>query len=284
MNKKFFCKCFITLGLLLFFTTLFTNLSAGTARAAAIDVGKNEDYRLNLKSVTLVRGTSFTLKVYNLDENVKVSFKSNDPEIASVSDDGVITGNKVGNTVVTATIKDVTLTCDVLVGPPAFSIKITKSRIVLALNNTDYLNVILKPSNTVETAKFSSYDSSIVCVSAGGRITAKKFGLTYIFAEIQGDGNRKFSRCTVIVTSNQDDASALDTYFSDHPELDLIPEDDFTKALDNFFNVTYSADSATSLVNSLNSYLNDKFDLKGLRSDLAKIQSNSLEVISNTTN
>lgn len=289
MNKKFICKCLITLGLLLFSASMlpFNGLFVTTVKAAVVDIGKNDVYRLNLKSVSLVKGTTFTLKAYNLGENAKVSFKSDDPEIASVSEDGIIIANKVGNTVITATIKDETtitpLTCEVLVGPPAFSIKITKSRIVLGMDKTDYLNVILKPSNTVENARFSSYDPSIVTVSTGGRITAKTLGLTYIFAEIDAtnyDGSRKYSRCTVIVTSPED-APSLETYFSDHPELDLIPEEDLTKALDKFFNVEYSATSNTTLVNSLNSYLNDRFDLKKLRADLAKIQSSSLEVISN---
>lgn len=290
MNKKLLYKCLITLGLLLFSASLlpFAGLFVTTVHAAAVDIGKNDVYRLNLKSVALVKGTTFTLKAYNMGENAKVSFKSDDPEIASVSEDGgIIIANKVGNTVITATIKDETtitpLTCEVLVGPPAFSIKLTKSRIVLGLDKTDYLNVILKPSNTVEDARFSSYDPSIVSVSTGGRITAKKLGLTYIFAEINAtnyDGSRKYSRCTVIVT-NPEDAPSLEIYLSDHPELDLIPEDDLTKALDRYFNEVCNPTSSTSLVNSLNSYLNDKFDLKKLRADLAKIQSNSLEVVSN---
>jgi hypothetical protein len=286
MIKKLLCKCLISLGMLLLFALFipFTGLFVNTANAAAIDTGKSEDYRLNLKSVTLVKGKSFTLKAYNLSENAKVNFKSDDQEIASVSGDGVITANKVGNTIITVTIKDGAnvappLTCDVLVGPPAFSIKITKSRIIIGLKSTDYfLDVILKPSNTVEFAKFSSYDSSIVSVSTGGRINPKKIGLTYLFAEIEAtdlNGKSKYDTCTVIVTA-QEDAALLETYFSDHPELDMIPKDDLTKSLDEFFNVKYDPTSGTSLVNSLNRYLDDTYKLAELRAArdaaLAKIQ------------
>ncbi len=282
MKRKLLCKCFISFGLLLLLTFVFPYhyLNPNTAQAASIDTEKNDGYRLNLKSITLVKGKSFTLKVYNTNENAKIVFKSDDQEIASVSSDGTITANKVGSTVVTATIKDgasiTNLTCDVTVGLPAFSVKLTRSRIVLGLDKTDFLTVILKPSNTVEAARFSSNDPTIAYVSTGGRVTAKKVGLTYLFAEIDAsnvDGTRKNSRCTVIVTS-KDDAPLVEAYFKDHPELDYIPEDDLVKALDDFFNGKYSASSQTSVVNSLDSFLDEKFNLAKLRStreaDLAK--------------
>jgi uncharacterized protein YjdB len=281
MKNKLLCKCLITFGFLLFFTLL---LPFTAAKASSIDPEKDNGYRLNLKSITLVKGKSFTLKAYNLGENARLLFKSDDAEIASVSEDGTITANKVGDTVITATVKDgatvTNLTCAVTVGLPAFSVKITKSRIVMGINNTDFLNVILKPSNTVENARFSSKDSSIASVSTGGRITAKNYGLTYVFAEIEAtgsDGRPKFSRSTVIVTS-QTDAPLIDAYFNDHPELDYVNEDDLNKALDEFFNTMYDSTSSASQVNSLNRYLDDKFklaDLKKLRdADLAKTQTN----------
>ncbi|MDF2944260.1 MAG: hypothetical protein K0S01_3118 [Herbinix sp.] len=296
MFKKLLCKCFITLGLLLFFTLLIplTSYNVATAEAAIIDKEKNEDYRLNLKSITLVKGKSFTLKVYNLSENAKISFKSDDAEIASVSDDGIVTANKVGTTNITVTIKDTSLVCEVIVGPPAFSIKLTRSRIVLGLNNSDTLKVILKPSNSAEDARFSSYAPTIVSVSTGGRATAKELGMTYLFAEIDAtnnDGTRKFAVCSVIVV-NTDDVSLLETYFSEHPELDSISEADLIKALDDFFNGKSDGTAASAkivevskstMVNNLNRYLEDKFDLTGRRTEAAallKAASNKVEVIS----
>jgi uncharacterized protein YjdB len=300
MKKKLLCKCFVTLGLLLFFTLLipFTSYNAATAQAASIDKEKSDDYRLNLKSITIVKGKSFVLKAYNMSENAKISFKSDNAEIASVSEDGTIAANTVGNTIITVTIKDGTnttsLTCDVTVGPPAFSIKLTRSRIVLGLENSDTLKVILKPSNTAEDARFSSYDSSIVSVSTGGRATAKKLGMTYLFAEIDAtnsDGSRKFALCSVIVASTED-VPLIEAYFSAHPELDSIAEADLTKALDDFFNGKTDASSAkvaevskSTLVNNLNRYLEDTFklsDLRAAKESLAKTTSNKLEVISSS--
>lgn len=281
--KKMLRKCIITLGLLFLFTLLlpFAPIQPAIAQASIV-VKEKDDYRLNLKSIVLVKGKIFTLRAYNLGENAKVYFKSADREIASVNEDGEITANNVGVTTITATIKDGTntfsLDCEVTVGPPALSVKFTRSRVILGINNSDLLRVILKPSNTAEDARFSSYDSSIASVSTGGRVTAKDLGLTYLFAEVDAtnpDGSRKFAVCTVIVTK-QDDASSLEEYFNNHPELDLISEDKFNAALDEYFNgksdetATPRAENYKStLVDSLNRYLDSKFNLDSLRKQIA---------------
>lgn len=296
MKRKYLCKCFITLGLLLFFTLLipFTSYNVSTAQAASIDKEKTDSYRLNLKSVTLVKGKSFTLKVYNLGANSKVNFKSDDAEVASVSDDGTITANKVGSTVVTVTIKDgidkTTLTCDVSVGPAAISVKWTKERVYVGLNNDDVLKVIIKPDNTTEVARFSSYDSSIATVSSGGRITAKKIGMTYLFAEIDAtdlSGTRKYAVCTAFITSPKD-APLLEEYFNKHGELSRVSGSDLTKALDEFFNggsaeaaVTADDASDSALIKALDKFLEDKFKLSEIRD---KIKAELEAALSKTTN
>ena len=284
--KKFFNKCILTFCLTLLFT-LFVPLfgmDSLTAKALSVDAGKKEEYRLNLKSITLVKGKSYALKVYNLPEKAHVSFKSDDKEIASVGEDGVITANKVGTTIVRVLVKDGTteseLTCDVTVGPPAFSIKLTKSRLIIGLDKSDFLNVILKPTNTVEVARLSSKDSSIASVSAGGRITAKQLGLTYVFAEIDATDNtgaRRYDTCTVIVV-NPEEVPLLEEYFNEHPELDMISRDELTAVLDEFFNVIYKESATDPLVDRLNRYLDEYFNLAVLRTAreelLSKYQTN----------
>ncbi|MGB4658506.1 MAG: Ig-like domain-containing protein [Mobilitalea sp.] len=286
MKKNFLCNCIITLGLLLFLTLIVPYMplqSTAVAQASETTKDKKNDYRLYVNSKILVKGKSFVLKVNNLAENSKVTFKSNDSEIASVNDDGTITAVKVGVAIITVTIKDDTdptnLYCEVTVGPPAFSVKLTRSRIILGLNNIDFLRVILKPTNTAEDAKFSSNDPSIASVSPGGRITANKIGLTYLFAEIESsnsDGTPKYAMCSVIVTSTSD-ASLLDAYFNDHQELNYIPESDLAKALDEFFNGG-SAASSNSLVSDLNKFLDSEFDLSDLRSTMKAANSDNSSV------
>ena len=281
MYKQLGKKCFLILGLFLFFTLLTPLFESHIALASSIDKMEKVEYRLNLKSITLVKDKSFTLRAYNLDENATISFKSDNSEIASVDNNGIITANMVGVTTITATIKNdneaVPLTCEVTVGPPAFSVKITKSRLIIGVNRSDLLNVILKPTNTAEVARFSSYNSSIASVSIGGRVTAKALGLTYVFAEIDAtniDGNHRFSICTVIVTSTED-ASLLEAYFNQHSELDLISRSQLSMALAHFFNaptddtgITLAEKASDSnLIEALDNYLNEEFDLESLRAD-----------------
>lgn len=288
MKKKFFQKCILTLGFTVLLTLAAPFFNDAVVTAKSIETGKKEDYKLNLSSITLVKGKSYPLKAYNLSEKAQISFKSDDKEIASVSDEGVVTANKVGDTIIRAIIKDETeteLTCKVTVGPPAFSIKLTKSRLIIGLEKSDFLNVILKPTNTVEVAKFSSKDPSIASVSAGGRVTAKNLGLTYVFAEIDATditGARRYDTCNVIVT-NPDDVPHLESYFIDHPELDMISKDDLTSALDEFFNVKYQDSTTASVTSSLNNYLDEKFNLAELRSIREAILAKYYNNVTNTT-
>lgn len=290
MKKNLLRKCLITLGLLLFFTLLlpFTSYNVTTVKAADFEKEKVE-YRLNVKTLTLIKGSTFTLKAYKIGENAKASFKSDNQEIASVNDEGTITANKVGVAVITATMKDgTTLTCVVTVGPPAFSVKVSRSRIILGKGSSDILKVILKPSNTAEGASFSSHDELIATISSsGGRITAVEYGLTYVFALIDAqnlDGTRKYSTSTVIVVK-KDDVALLETYFNERPELNAIPEDELNAALGEYFNNKYDKNATTTLLAaSLDRYLNDKFEtiIKAAKEALAKLAASQSEVSSNS--
>ncbi|CUH93497.1 Ig-like domain-containing protein [Herbinix luporum] len=277
MKKKFLCNCLILFGLLLFFTVMPQIIQSplSVVRASEVEKEKNNEYRLNLKSITLVNGKSFTLKVYNLEDDAKVSFKSADPSIASVNENGTFKANKVGSTTITATVRrgsnSTSLTCDVKVGPPAFSVKMTRSIIILGQKQSALLEVIMKPSNTAELAKFSSFNSSIASVSSGGRVTAKRLGMTYIFAEIDAvnlDGSKKFASCSVIVTKPEE-VTQLRKYFSNHLELSLISESDLSAALYEFFNSNNTTESnsgsESSIVDNLDKFLNLKFNLENLK-------------------
>lgn len=178
--------------------------SATATEEPVVEEVKN-DIKLNVKTKSLVKEKSYALKVYNLTENQKVYFKSNDASIASVDDEGVVTANAIGTTSIIVTIKDgsktaATLQCDIIVGPPAVSVKLIRSEITLSVGKKTTLKTILQPNNTVEEVKFCSYDSAIATVSAGGRVVAKEAGVTYIYAGID---NGKYDLCKVVVLSEE---------------------------------------------------------------------------------
>jgi hypothetical protein len=291
MRKINLTRLLVSIGLLLFLVIALPEvLPSGPdiAYATTIEKEKTPDYKLNLKSIPLVKGKTFALKVYNTGADAKVSFKSADPSIASVNDTGEITANKVGSTSIEVTVKSgdtsTTLTCDVIVGPPAFSVKMAKTRIILGLNSCDTLSVTMKPLNTTESAKFSSYDPTIASVSASGRITAKNLGLTYLFAEIDAvndDGSRKFDKCMVIVTSTEQ-VALFEEYFDNHPELNMVPVQDLRKALEEFFNgkaddAETEANDTAPTVEQLSEFLEKSFDLEAIRKAMKEMAEKALQ-------
>jgi uncharacterized protein YjdB len=207
MKSNLIKKCLYVLGLYVFFTTIIPIPVVGNsmvAMASSID-GEQSEIKLNVKSKSLVKDTTYALKVYNVSDTGKVTYKTDSSSIATVDDNGVITAVDFGTTKITVSVKEglktiSTLECEVTVGHPAVSIQLTKSEITLTVGSKTTLTAILNPSNTVEEAMFSSNDSSIASVSIGGRITAKEVGVTYIFASI---GNGKVAKCKVTVIAEE---------------------------------------------------------------------------------
>lgn len=190
--------------------------------------------KLNVKSKSLVKGKTYTLKVYNLNDNQKVSFKSNVSNIVSVDEDGLITGLDYGTAAITVFVKEgnktiLTLTCDILVGPPAISVKWTKTELLLTVGKRTTLKTILQPYNTVEEAKFFSADTSVATVSTSGRITAKSIGSTVIYTILD---NGKYDCCTVTVVDEETyqkltvDSEELSDIEPQMPEPDTEKEKD----------------------------------------------------------
>lgn len=205
--KTFYKRCIIVLGFVFFFALFSargpvdTAFSKEIADTAEPQTETQAEIKLNVKTKALVKDTKYTLKVYNLSENQKASFKSSDSSIASVDDEGVVCGIANGTAVITVTVKDglktvTTLTCDVTVGPPAISVKWTKPEVVLTVGGRTTLKTILLPYNTAEAVKFYSSDTEIATVTSTGKITAKSEGSTYVFAMIE---NGKYDFCKVIV-------------------------------------------------------------------------------------
>ena len=199
MRLKTYLKSLFIFGLILF---LGISLPCNMLTAYA---DETQDIKLNVNSQTIVKGKSFSLYVYNLNEGQTVTFVSSDPEIASVDEDGIVTGNLVGNATILVTVTEeentvALLSCAIKVGPPAISVQFSRLELAMTVGQKLTLERIILPLNTVETAKFSSYDRSIATVSAGGRVTAKAEGSTYIFAQLD---NGRFAVCKVYVSPEE---------------------------------------------------------------------------------
>lgn len=197
-------SCLVLLLIFLSPMTYSTKLYAGAVLTKEkTEEPKLNEPKLNATELSIVTGSDFTLRVYNMTENQKVRFKSDDSSIVSVSKTGKLTANKVGETVITVTLKggvpkeDTVFKCKVTVGPPAISIKLTLRELTLEVGKKKTLQAILKPNTTAETGVFTSLNSDIAEVSATGRVEAKKVGKTYIISAIQ-DGTYDFCEVNVV--------------------------------------------------------------------------------------
>lgn len=212
--KKAMSTCIRTLGLILFFGLCIAMRSKGVEAFAA-----DGEPKLNLTNVSIIKDGTVNLRVYNLTDEQTVMYRSNDPDIASVTTGGAITGVSLGSTSVTATVlkeetPQTTLQCDVLIGPAAISIKFTKSEVVLQEGGSKLLNTIIAPLNTVEEPVFYSTDSEKVTVSSAGRVRAKEAGVVQVYAFL---ANQQAACCSVVVLNDEDYKS-----YTDGKDLDEI--------------------------------------------------------------
>ena len=201
MRLNAYLKRLITLGLILILAIALPLPGAVTQARAE----ETAEVKLNVNSQAIVKGKTFSLCVYNLCEGQTVSFRSSAPEIASVDEVGIVTANAVGTATIAVTVSTdaetvAVLPCEITVGPPAISVQFSRLELNMVIGQKLTLERIIQPLNTVENAKFSSYDAKIASVSAGGRVTAKSEGSTYIFAQIN---NGRFAVCKVYVYADE---------------------------------------------------------------------------------
>ena len=188
-------------GLFIFGLVLLLGVSLPYNTMLHAYANETQDIKLNVNSQTIVKGKQFSLYVYNLNEGQTVSYVSSDPAIVSVNENGIVTGNLVGTATIIVTISEElstidVLSCDIKVGLPAVNLQFSRLELNMVVGQKATLEHIILPLNAVESPKFSTYDRSIATVSAGGRVTAKAEGSTYIFAQLD---NGHFAVCKVYV-------------------------------------------------------------------------------------
>ncbi|MBQ8892166.1 MAG: Ig-like domain-containing protein [Bacilli bacterium] len=122
-----------------------------------------------------------------------LSFTSSNPNVATVTNDGVVKAIGVGSTdIVAKTINGITAVCHVTVGNFSISLKkihITTRYSYLQVGQKKKLYVSYEPTNASNpTITWSSSDSNIVSVDGAGNIIAKAVGRATITATTTSSG------------------------------------------------------------------------------------------------
>lgn len=199
MRHTLLLKSIFIFGLVLILAA-FAPIGSKTAFAA-----ESSNAKLNVDAQTIVRGKTFALHVYNLSEEATVTYRSSTPAVASVTSEGLVKGLSIGTTTITVYVFEnnksvATLSCKITVGPPALAVGFVMREVDIAVGDKLTLARIIQPLSTAESPKFYSYDSSISSVSAGGRITAKSTGTTWVFALLD---NARYDVCRVNVVPDE---------------------------------------------------------------------------------
>ncbi len=136
---------------------------------------------MTLSNITLNinNSTSIPIKLYEYDG--KLTYHSYDESIATVSDEGIVKGNKIGSTIISATTEiGVTSTAIVTVKSPATFIELNKSNINLEIGNTEKLIATITPIDSTDNVSYSSSNAYIANVSNDGIVSAKSQGTATI--------------------------------------------------------------------------------------------------------
>ncbi|MCR4720214.1 MAG: Ig-like domain-containing protein [Lachnospiraceae bacterium] len=148
---------------------------------------------MSASEVVLDIGDSYTLFAVSTDGG-KVSYKSSDSKVASVSAYGVVTAKEKGSVTITATRKKAKATCRITVRET--TIGLSKKSVVLDCGE---MTGITATTSNGKAVKWKSSKPSIARVSEKGLITALKPGSCTVTASV--DGSR--SVCNVTVAEPQ---------------------------------------------------------------------------------
>lgn len=156
--------------------------------------------KLNKKKATVYVGKSTQLKVTGTKK--KVTWKSSNKKVATVTRKGKVTAKKKGTATITATVSGKKYTCKVTVKDIALkSISLNKTSLTLDSGNKYKLKVKYNPSNTTVSkgVTWSSSNSSVVTVDKVGNIRASSVGKATITAKV---GTKK-AKCVVTVKKQE---------------------------------------------------------------------------------
>lgn len=155
---------------------------------------------LNHTILTLKEGESETL-VATTSKKVTLTWKSADEEIATVTQEGLVTAIKEGTTVVTASANKKSASCTIEVikdEPPIFTIELNETRLDLKEGEEFDLEATTSEPATVT---WSSNDSKVATVDQSGHVVAVSEGNTFITAT----ANNVSAHCEIYVTKEETD-------------------------------------------------------------------------------
>ena len=180
---------------------------------------------LNQVSATLSVGGTLALTATTTPTGQVVSWASEDPTVAEVSEDGVVTALSLGTTTITASLEDgATAECEINVVAKSISLNYNTSDKIASVYKGETITLIATTEPPGEDVEWVSLNPEIATV-ANGVVTGIGVGISTIKAVLV-DGT--YAECKVEVLPNTIDMSqetitiAIDS--STKPTITLLPE------------------------------------------------------------
>ena len=151
-------------------------LIRGTANCVYGKTINENKVKLNKQVVHLIPKDDYRLKVIGYEG--KISYKSRDPKIATVTKNGKIVAKKIGQTNIIVTVKGKKYSCKVKVNKYGIS----DSQVTLTLGDTICLDVY--GINGKKT--FTSTNTKVITVTKKGRVKTKGVGQARIIVSVKG--------------------------------------------------------------------------------------------------
>ena len=169
------------------------------------------------KTITLTKGKKATIKATvtatpNKAANKKVTYKTSNKKVATVTKKGVVTAKKAGSAKITVTStknkkKTAKITVKVVAGKVT-SVALDKKEASIVEGEKAALKATVKTKGKKpnKTLVWTSSDNTVATVDAKGNVTAVKAGKATITATAT-DGTKKKASCAVTVTAKPQPAT-----------------------------------------------------------------------------
>ena len=135
-------------------------------------------------------------------DDKSVTWSSENPEVATVSNSGSVKGVNTGTTTITCTANDgsgLSASAKVTVITAVKKVAFDDKNVALTVGNTKKLSAIVTPENATDpSVKWISSDTSIATIDSTGKVTANKTGTCVITAEAK-DGTGASADITIYV-------------------------------------------------------------------------------------
>ena len=205
-----------------------------------IEVTKVILNEIEIKNIKV--GETFQLTASVEPENAtykNVIWSSDNEDVATVDEDGIVTAIAPGTAIITATSGKVSASCSVTVPVEVASVTLDKTFSALNIGESVTLIATIDPENASDkTISWTSSDPKVATVDENGTVTAVSGGETIITAK----AGEQTAECTVAVRYPEEEGYLYSRTTETWTKADLVDwttTDGVTKSINNGLNVTW---------------------------------------------